>query len=220
MGRPLWVGRVLIGRSAARPTVLVICALALLAELPRLADYFRKPQHLEKARVILDESGGRGTEVKPAHSPAFNPEKAPAVQTRSPTPVLPSPGGAKPSQQVLAASPATKPEMKGAAARKSAAANLQAAQDLINGRIPATQVDTSEDGLLSDGYLPPWSALREKYHRLAQSEAQAAWDGALTIPVTARSARRQDRVSRRRAYAGARRKVRLSFSPFGGYFRY
>ncbi len=48
-------------------------------------------------------------------------------------------GQTKPSQQFLMALRSTKPEMKkGAVARPGATVNLQAAQDVINGRVPRT----------------------------------------------------------------------------------
>jgi hypothetical protein len=125
-------------------------------------------------------------------------------------------GQTKPSQSLLTALSETKPDARDATARNGAAINLQAAQDVINGRVPATPAVHPEEGVLSEGYLPPWDALRGR--EVAQNFASRSGNGAgLTMPV---SVPRADvrRMSRRHAYASARRRSRYSSSPFGGFF--
>jgi hypothetical protein len=260
--RPILVNSLLIARDAVRPVILVICTVALLIGLPRLAVFFRKPQDFGNINVILDAPGKRAPEVRHDGSPTFAAVKEPVVQTSPTKPALPAneadlivaiqqelarigyyggpitsawtegvrgairkfsgSGRTKPSQQLLTALRATKPEIKAVPANQGATFNLQAAQDLINGRVPATLVNTPDDGLLSEGYLPPWKALRERYNQIAQSlPPGAGTNGALTLRVTARSSRmesrRHERISRRH-YVSVRRRAR--FSPYGGYFAY
>ena len=124
-------------------------------------------------------------------------------------------GRTKPSQQLLMALRSTKPEIKAAAARRGAAINLQAAQDVINGRVP-TPVTTLEEGLLSEGYLPPWDALRERYTQIAQSLPPGS-NGALTLRISARSSRIDTRRRGRRSYASNRRRSRFVYN-YGGFF--
>ncbi len=266
---PLWVGSLFIGRNGRRSVILIICTVAVLLGLPRLAVYFREPQQFG---MMLGSPGDRVADFKRvpapgsnASAPTLSTTKQPVVQTGLATSSLPANeadlivaiqrelarigyyGGpittawtedvrsairkvsgstrTQPSQQLLMALRATKPDIKSNVTQKGATLNLQAAQDLINGRVPATRVDSPEDGLLSEGYLPPWPALRERYSQLAQSTPPGAGDeGALTLRVTARSSRaesrRRERVSRRRTYASAHRRSRVSFSPFGGFFAY
>ena len=122
----------------------------------------------------------------------------------------------QPSQQLLMALRSTKPEIKGAVARRGATINLQAAQDVINGRVPATPVTTAEDGLPSEGYLPPWDALRERYTQIAQSLPPGN-NGALTVRIAARSSRIDTRKRVRRSYVSARRRSRV-VNNYGGFF--
>ena len=124
-------------------------------------------------------------------------------------------GQMKPSQQLLMALRVTKPEIKGAA-RRGATINLQAAQDLINGRVPATPVVTAEEGLPSEGYLPPWDALRERYAQIAQSLPPGN-NGALTVRISARSSRIDTRRRGRRSYVGTRRRSRFVYN-YSGFF--
>ena len=93
---------------------------------------------------------------------------------------------------------------------------MQAAQDVINGRVPATPATTVEDGLLSEGYLPPWDALRERYTQIAQSLPPKD-NGALTVRISARSSRIDMRRRGRRSYASTRRRSRLVYN-YGGFF--
>ncbi len=118
-------------------------------------------------------------------------------------------GQTKPSQQFLMALRSTKPEMKkGAVARRGATVNLQAAQDVINGRVPAPPVTAAEEGLPSDGYLPPWDALRERYTQIAQSLPPHN-NGALTVRISARSSHIDARRRGRRSYVSTRRRSRV-----------
>jgi len=260
--RPILVNSLLIARNAVRPVILIICTVAVLIGLPRLAVFFREPQDFGNVDVILDAPRNRVAEVKHAGTPKFVSVKEPVVETSSAKPALPvneadlivaiqqelarigyyggpitsawtegvrgairkfsGSGRTKPSQQLLTALRAAKPEIKGVPASQGATINLQAAQDLINGRVPATLVVTPDDGLLSEGYLPPWKALRERYNQLAQSVPPGAGNnGALTVRVTARSSRidsrRHERISRRH-YVSVRRRAR--FSPYGGFFAF
>jgi hypothetical protein len=101
--------------------------------------------------------------------------------------------------------------------------NLQAAQDAINGRIPVAIVAPPAEGIPSDGYLPPWNALRAK--ELAQSLPPAVNRGAaFTVHIAAQSgrveSRRRERLNRGRWYAGTSPRSRFSFTPYRGYFRY
>jgi hypothetical protein len=257
---PLWVSSLLIGRNAVRPVILIICTVAVLIGLPRLAVYFREPKHFG---LILDAPGKRTADVRrtaapPANglAPASNAVKEPVVQANSATPSLPASeadlivaiqrelarigyyggpittgwtegvrdavrkfsglGRTKPSQQLLIALRAAKPEFQGNVARQGATLNLQAAQDLINGRIPATLVDTPEEGLLSEGYLPPWAALRARYTQIAQSLPPGD-NGALTVRISARSSRIDTRRRARRSYAISRRRSRFVYN-YGGFF--
>jgi hypothetical protein len=242
-----------------RPVILIICTVAVLLGLPRLAVYFREPKHFG---LMLDAPGDRVRNVKRTAAPASaavappsNAEKEPAVQANSATPSFPASeadlivaiqqelarigyydgpitagwtegvrdaarkfsrsGRTKPSQQLLTALRAAKPEFQGNVTRQGATLNLQAAQDLINGRIPATLVDTPEEGLLSEGYLPPWAALRERY-QIAQSLPPGD-NGALTVRISARSSRIDTRRRGRRSYASTRRRSRFVYT-YGGFF--
>jgi hypothetical protein len=255
---PLWVSSLLMGRNAARPVVLIICTVAVLLGLPRLAVYFRQPKHFG---LMLDAPGNRVRDVKrtpaPASTvaaPASNAEKEPVVQANSAPPSLPASeaglivaiqqelarigyyggpitagwtegvrdsvrkfsgsGRTRPSQQLLTALRAAK--FQGNVVRQGATLNLQAAQDLINGRVPATLVGAPEEGLLSEGYLPPWAALRARYTRIAQSSPPGD-NGALTVRVSARSSGADARRRGRRSYAGARRRSRFVYT-YGGFF--
>ncbi len=243
-----------MGRNAVRPLILIICTVAVLLGLPRLAVYFREPNHFG---LILDAPGNRTpAPASTAVAPASNAEKEPVVQANSATPSLPASeadlivaiqqelarigyyGGpiaagwtedvrdavrefsglrrTKPSQQLLTALRAAKPEFKGNVTRQGATLNLQAAQDLINGRIPARLVDAPEEGLLSEGYLPPWAALRARYTRIAQSSPPGD-NGALTVRISARSSRADARRRSRRSYASTRRRSRFVYT-YGGFF--
>ncbi len=255
----------MIRRSAVRPVILVICTVALLLGLPRLAVYFREPQNFATVKTLFDLQGSRPAKAKPIRSLASHATKEPISQASLATPSLPAnepdlivaiqqelarigyyggpittawsegvrdavrkisgSGRTKPSPQLLMTLRAAKPEIKSHVGRLGATLNLQAAQDLINGRIPAIPVVTPEEGLLSEGYLPPWAALHERYSQLSQSAQPGAGDNgaALTMRVTARSSRaergRHERISRRHSYASVHRRSRF-FSPFGGYFAY
>ena len=125
-------------------------------------------------------------------------------------------GRTKPSQELLMALRSTKPEIKVAVARQATTINLQGAQDVINGRVPATQVITEEEGLLSAGYLPPWDALRERYTQIAQSLPPGN-NGALTVRISARSSRIDTRRRGRRSYVSTRRRSRAVYN-YGGFF--
>ena len=212
-----FVRSLLIIRNAKRSIILVICTVSLLAELPRLAVYFRDPQYLRTMHMMPDAPGKRAAAVEHAGVQAFAPMREPVVQPSSPgsTQQAHDSGQTKPSQSLLTALRETKPDARDATARNGAAINLQAAQDVINGRVPATPAVHPEEGVLSEGYLPPWDALRGR--EAAQSFASRSGNGAgLTMPV---SVPRADvrRMSRRHAYASARRR-RFSSSPFGGFF--
>ena len=243
-----------------RPLILIICTVAVLFGLPRLAAYFREPLHF---RLILDTSSNRAKNVKrtpapasTAIAPASNAEKEAIVQANSATPSLPASeaglivaiqqelarigyyGGpttagwtegvrdavrkfsgsdrTKPSQQLLTALRAAKPEFQGNVKPQGTPLNLQAAQDLINGRIPATLVDVPEEGLLSEGYLPPWAALRARYAQIAQ-RLPSGDNGALTVRISARSSRIDTHRRSRRSYASARRRSRFVYN-YGGFF--
>ncbi len=130
-------------------------------------------------------------------------------------------GLTKPSRELLLALRVAKPEMREGVGRRVATMNLQAAQDLINGRIPAVMVTPPEEGIPSEGYLPPWNALRAK--ELAQNLPPAASRGAaLTVRIAAQSSRYEGRrrMARRYSYASAPHRSRFSFTPYRGYFRY
>jgi len=76
-----------------RPLILIVCTVAVLFGLPRLAAYFREPLHF---RLILDTSDNRAKNVNrtPAAStaiaPASNAEKGAIAQANSATPSLPT----------------------------------------------------------------------------------------------------------------------------------
>lgn len=125
-------------------------------------------------------------------------------------------GRTKPSQQLLMTLRSTKPDIKGAVAPRGATINLQAAQDVINGRVPATLVTRAEVGLPSEGYLPPWDALRERYTQIAQS-LPSGNNGALTVRISARSSRIDTRRRGRRSYVSTRRRSRFVYN-YGGFF--
>jgi len=168
--------------------------------------------------MMPDTPGKRAAAAEHAGAQTFAPVREPVVRPSSPGSAQPAndSGQTKPSQSLLTASRETKPDVKDATARYGAAINLQAAQDVINGRVPATPAVHPEDGVLSEGYLPPWDALRGR--EVAQSLASRSGNGAgLTMAV---SVPRADvrRMSRRHAYASARRRSRFSSSPFGGFF--
>jgi hypothetical protein len=191
-----------------RPLILVICTVAVLFGLPRLAAYFREPLHF---RLILDTSNNRAKNVNRPPAPAStaiasasNANKEAIVQANSV------------SQQLLTALRAAKPEFQGNVTPQGATLNLQAAQDLINGRIPATLVDAPEEGLLSEGYLPPWAALRARYAQTARSLPPGD-NGALTVRISARSSRADTHRRGRRSYASARRRSRYVYN-YGGFF--
>ena len=195
-----------------RPVILIICTVAVLLKLPRLAAYFREPLHF---RLILDTSGNRvkrtPAPVSTAMAPVSNAKKEAIVQANPVDPSL-----TKPSQQLLTALRAAKPEFQGNVTPQGATLNLQAAQDLINGRIPATLVDAPEEGLLSEGYLPPWAALRARYAQIARSLSPED-NGALTVRISARSIRVDTHRRGRRSYANARRRSRYVYN-YGGFF--
>ncbi len=128
-------------------------------------------------------------------------------------------GRTPPSVELLNSLRAAKPAMKEAVVRQGATMNLQAAQDVINGRIPPVVIIAPpEEGIPSDGYLPPWTALRAK--ELAQGLPAVNKGAALTVQVAAQSgrveSRRRERINRGRWYA----RSRFSFTPYRGYFRY
>jgi len=195
-----------------RPVILIICTVAVLLELPRLAAYFREPLHF---RLILDTSGNRvkrtPTPASTAMASASNAKNGAIVQANPANPSL-----TKPSQQLLTTLRAAKPEFQGNVTRQGATLNLQAAQDRINGRIPATPVDAPEEGLLSEGYLPPWAALRARYAQIARSLPPGD-NGALTVRISARSSRVDTHRRGRRSYANARRRSRYVYN-YGGFF--
>jgi hypothetical protein len=191
-----------------RPVILIICTVAVLLELPRLAAYFREPLHF---RLILDTSNNRAKNINRSPAPAStaiasasNANKEAIVQANSV------------SQQLLTALRAAKPEFQGNVTPQGATLNLQAAQDLINGRIPATLVEAPEEGLLSEGYLPPWAALRARYAQIARSLPPGD-NGALTVRISARSSRIDTHRRGRRSYASARRRSRYVYN-YGGFF--
>ena len=235
--------------------VLIICAVAVLLGLPRLAVFFREPQYFGNLDLISDAPGNRIAAVRHAEVPTFSAAKEPVVKASSKTNALPAneedlilaiqqelarlgyrdgpitrawtegvrgavrkfsdSDRTKPSQQLLMALRSTKPEIKGSVARPGATINLQAAQDVINGRAP-TLVTTTEEGLPSDGYLPPWNALRERYTQIAQSLAPGGNGGALTVRISARSSRIDTRRRGRRSYASTRRRSRFVYN-YGGF---
>jgi hypothetical protein len=195
-----------------RPLILIICTVAVLLELPRLAAYFREPLHF---RLISDTSGNRvnrtPTPASTTIAPASHAKKQAIVQA-NPAP----PSRAKPSQHLLTALRIAKPELQGNVTPQGATLNLQAAQDLINGRIPATRAHAPEEGLLSEGYLPPWAALRARYAQIARSSPPGD-NGALTVRISARSSRADSHRRGRRSYANARRRSRYVYN-YGGFF--
>jgi hypothetical protein len=254
--RPFLVKGLLITRDAVRTTVLIICGVAVLLGLPRLAVFFREPQYFGNLDLISDAPGNRIVAVNHADAPHFSAAKGPVVQTSSTTNAHPAneenlilaiqeelgrlgyydgpitkgwtegvrgavrkfsgSGRTKPSQELLMALRSTKPEIKAAVSRQGATINLQAAQDVINGRVPTIPVTTSEDGLPSEGYLPPWDALRERYTQIAQS-LPPGYNSALTVRISARSSRIDTRTRGRRSYASTRRRSRVVYS-YGGFF--
>ncbi len=130
-------------------------------------------------------------------------------------------GRTPPSVELLNSLRAAKPAMREAVVRQGATMNLQAAQDVLNGRIPPVViVAPPEEGIPSDGYLPPWNALRAK--ELAQSLPAVNKGAALTVQIAAQSGRVESRrrINRARWYAGAPQRSRFSFTPYRGYFRY
>jgi ABC-type amino acid transport substrate-binding protein len=161
--------------------------------------------------LILDTSNNRAKNINrppasasTAIASASNANKEAIVQANSV------------SQQLLTALRAAKPEFQGNVTPQGATLNLQAAQDLINGRIPATLVDAPEEGLLSEGYLPPWAALRARYAQIARSLPPGD-NGALTVRISARSSRADTHRRGRRSYASARRRSRYVYN-YGGFF--
>jgi hypothetical protein len=192
---------------AVRPLILVLCIVAALTALPWLADNFREPQQ-KSANASVEvqaptASKGRHTDAAgepvgvQAPSAVGKITEAPAGGSAAPTPL-----------------PAAKPEVKRIAARQGATFDLQATQDQLNGMVPpAVPAVPAGEGVLSDGYLPPWEALRGRGTQLAQS-SQAEGSTGLTERVAARSLRIS---SRRRAtrHASARRRSRSIFANSG-----
>jgi hypothetical protein len=186
---------------------------------------------------MSDALDNRIAAVKPVEVPAISAAKLPVVQTSSSMNAPPAdeensilavelelaklgyyggPITRGSSQQLLMALRSTKTEIKRAVARRGATINLQAAQDLINGRVPATLVTTADEGVPSEGYLPPWDALRERYTQIALSPPPRN-SGALTVRVSARTSRMDTRRRARRSYASARRRSRFVYN-YGGFF--
>ena len=134
-------------------------------------------------------------------------------------------GRTKPSPELLMSLRAAKPQIKEGVVHRGATMNLQAAQDMINGRIPFVTVTPPEQGISSDGYLPPWNALRAR--DLAQSLPPGAGRGtALTVRIATQSGPshmeklRRGRIGRGYSYASTPRRSRFLFTPYHGYFRY
>ncbi len=194
-------------RSLVRPIILAACTGVVLLGLPRLAGLFREPPDGGAVNILSDAPGKRLDEVNQASHSLAAP-KEPVVHAG---PVAPS------------SLRAAKPDINKGVVRKGATMNLQAAQDLINGRIPRVIVTPPEEGIPSDGYLPPWNALRAR--ELAQGLAPAASRGAaLTVRIAAESnrveSRRHKRISTKYSYARARHRSRFLFTPDRGYFQY
>ncbi len=104
----------------------------------------------------------------------------------------------KPSQRLLAALQAAKPEPKRSVRRDGPTLNLQTAEGQPGGKAQETVFNISPaPGVLSDGYLPPWQELRGKDPQHAAT----------------RSGEPQARTKRRRsAEAGPVRKSRRSYA--------
>ncbi len=260
MRRRLWVGGLFIEREAARPLILVVCAVALLAGLPRLAAHFREPEHYSSGEGAQSAPIERTADGDKTHPLTIDAVTKPAGRVVPTKPALPKDaelilaiqqelariglyGGPitpqwtegvlsaarrfsnssqpQPSRQLLAALRAAQPKIAAKHAREKDTINLQAAQDLINGMIPASPADRPVEGLVSEGYLPPWEALREKSARLGQSQPPGASAGsALTLGIAARSSRRPERASRRRFYTSVRRRGRILYYSNSGRYRY
>lgn len=205
MRSPIFVKSLLTIRDHARALILLVCAVTVLIELPRLASYFRSLEQPRASQsIVLIEPAGTGTGmIKTEQSPA--------------TPAA-SPGNKQPVQTPpAAASAATAQEMVTRLRDDRAALNLQAAQDLINGRIPAATVVPAGGGVQSEGYLPPWEASRAQVS--APSFASSSnGEAPLAMPVAAQPVHTEMRRLSKRRSANAHRRAKAASTPFGGLF--
>lgn len=175
-----------IRRGFVRPLALVVCTLAVLMGLPRLADLFRAPLYPDSVTVYTG-------------APSVPVRKAEQAPNKPPAPSI------APKASSAAALPAAKSEearvLRPPEAVRQGAINLQAAQDVLNGRAPATvPAAPPAQTVLSEGYLPPWDAMRGKEEQLAQAGRQNP-NGSLTLRVAAQPGQyaRRERVSRRKS---------------------
>ena len=208
MGVELFARTPPVRRGTVRSLILVGCSLALLIELPRLADYFREPAFSNAAATPTADVG-------PAP-----PSPTEDIGVQSPSPdrsrhadasVVLGGGDQKkaPSLGSSATDRASAPA-KSAVLRPRPEINLQGAQDVINGRVPAIVPPPGEAATLSDGYLPPWDAMRGRETAQAAGTIKPT-NGTLTMPVAARA--EPKRASKKQGRASARRRVRVA-SPF------
>ena len=203
MRSQIFVKSLLTIRDHARSLILLVCAVTVLIELPRLASYFRSLEQPRASQsIVLIEPAGAGM-IKIEQSPA-----TPAALPDDKKPALTPPA---------AAPAATAPEMANRPRDGRAALNLQAAQDLINGRIPAATVTPAGGGVQSEGYLPPWA----DSHAQVSAPSFASSSGAetpLAMPVAAQPVHTEMRRLSKRRSANAHRKAKAPSSPFGGLF--
>jgi hypothetical protein len=194
-----------IKRGLVRPLAVVACAFAVIIGLPRLADFFREPLYPDSVSLSVDAPGGLTRKAEHSTTKSAKPSDVPKA-TGGAAPVSPAPVQKSDMAKI------SRPE---APAKVQGAINLQAAQDVLNGRAPSAAPSAAPPaGVLSEGYLPPWDSMRRKDEQAAQAGQKPAEDGSLTLRVTARpyqsEYRRHERISRRRV---ARRRSR----GWGGY---
>lgn len=205
MRSQLFVKSLLTPSGSARSIILIICAVSMLMGLPRLASYFRTVEEPRLSHEVV----------------LIQPQPAADVGTiktrQPPAPLAPFADHTQPAQPVAAPSAATEPEIIAGLRDDRSALNLQAAQDLINGRIPAVTIPPAANGVQSEGYLPPWQALHAR--DTAQSLTSKPGDeAALTMPIAAQPTRADLRRPSKKRSTYARRKVKVPSSPFGGLF--
>ncbi len=180
-----------VRRGLVRPLALALCTLAVLMGLPRLADLFRAPLHPD---FVTMSTGAPGVRDRKAEQASIKPA-APSIAPKASNAAAPNaPAPAPKNNEVRMSRPHAQDNVR------QGAINLQAAQDVLNGRAPAAApAATPAQSVLSDGYLPPWDALRGKEEQVTQAARQNG--GSLTVRVAAQPAPyvRRERVSKRRS---------------------
>ena len=114
----------------------------------------------------------------------------------------------RPSQGLLIALRAAKPPVPQNVVHLSTRFDLKSAEEQLNGKTPAVTFSPSpKEGVLSDGYLPPW----ESHWKKGTQTAQGASGELQQNPVHVAS-RKRERLARAAAAKRARRQ-RSAFSP-------